>query len=129
MLSKEICNRTDHSEPRNHDGFTPEGPSAKASTAGRIFSSKAVEAAAGIGVLALCAAVFYRVRELLAALILFTVLFGVVAIAVLILWLVDRGAHEAAVRLETHMAHIPSRHIVAPAQAHPNHIHRNPPWN
>jgi len=129
MLPREISDRADRSESRNHEGFSPEGPCVKASTARRIYSGKAVEAAAGIGVLALCAAVFYRVRELLAALILFTVLFGVVAIAVLILWLVDRGAHEAAVRLETHMAHIPSRHIVAPAQAHPNHIHRNPPWN
>jgi len=129
MLSKEICNRTDHSEPRNHDGFTPEGPSAKASTAGRIFSSKAVEAAAGIGVLALCASIFYRVRELLAALILFSAVFGVVIIAVLILWLVEQAAHEGAVRLGTHMAHFPARHIFAPARARADYIHRNLPWN
>jgi len=128
MLSKEICNRTDHSEPRNHDGFTPEGPSAKASTAGRIFSSKAVEAA-GIGVLALCASIFYRVRELLAALILFSAVFGVVIIAVLILWLVEQAAHEGAARLGTHMAHFPARHIFAPARARADRIHGNPPWN
>jgi hypothetical protein len=78
MSSKEICNRADHSEPRNHDGFSREGPGVKASTATRIYSGKAVEAAAGIGVLALCATVFYRVRVLLAALILFSAVFGVV---------------------------------------------------
>ncbi|MGA7792176.1 MAG: hypothetical protein WCA19_04000 [Candidatus Acidiferrales bacterium] len=129
MLSKEICNRADHSEPRNLDGFSPEGPRAKASTAGRIFPGKAVEAAAGIGVLALCASVFYRVRELLAALILFSAVFGVVLIAVLILWLVEQTAHEGAVRLGTHMAHFQGRHLFAPARARADHIHRNPPWN
>jgi hypothetical protein len=126
MLSKEICNRADHSEPRNHGGFSQEGPGVKTSMAKRIYFGKAVEAAAGSGVLALFAALFYRVRELLAGLILFTVVFGVVAIAVLILWVVERGAHEAAVRLETHMSHIPSRRVVAPARAHANHIHRSP---
>ena len=129
MSSKEICNRADHPEPRNHGGFSPECPSAKASTAGRIFSGKAVEAAAGIGVLALCASVFYRVRELLAALILFSAVFGVVILAVLILWLVEQAAHEGAVRLGTHMAHFPGRHIFAPARARADHIHRNPRWN
>jgi Flp pilus assembly protein TadB len=129
MSSKEICNRTDRSDPRNHDGFSPDGPSAKASTAGRIFSGKAVEAAAALGVLALCASVFYRVRELLAALILFSAVFGVVMIAVLILWLVEQTAHEGAVRLGAHMAHLPARHIFAPAREHAAHIHRNQPWN
>jgi Flp pilus assembly protein TadB len=129
MLSKEICNRADHSEARNHDGFSQEGQVVKASTATRIYSGKAVAAAAGIGVFALFATVFYRVRELLAALILFSVVFGVVAIAFLILWLVERGAHEAAVRLETRMSHIPSRPVVAPAQAHANQIHQSTPWH
>jgi hypothetical protein len=129
MLSKEVCNRADRSEPRNHDGFSPDGPSAKASTAGRIFSGKAVEAAAGIGFLAICASVFFRVRELLAALILFGAVFGVVILAVLILCLIEWAAHEGAVRLGTHMAHFPARHIIAPARARADHIHRNPPWN
>jgi hypothetical protein len=129
MLSKEISKRADQSEPRSLEGFSPEGPCAKASTAGRIYSSKAVKAAAGIGVLALSAAIFYRVRELLAALLLFSVLFGVVIIAVLILWLVEEAAHEAAVRLETIMAHIPGRHIAAPSRGHAGHILRTRPWN
>lgn len=129
MFSKTICNRTDHSEPPNHDGFSTEIPGAKASTAGRIFSSKAVDVAAGLGVLALCSAVFYRVRELLAALILFSAVFGVVMIAVLILWLVEQTAHEGAVRIGTHMAHFPGWHIFAPSRARADHIHRNPRWN
>jgi hypothetical protein len=129
MLSKGNCNRTDRSDPRNHDGLSRKGTSAVASTAGRIFSGKAVEAAVGIGVLALCASVFYRVRELLAALILFIAVFGVVIIAVLILWLVEQAAHEGAVRLGTHLAHFPARHIFAPALARADHIRRNPRWN
>ncbi len=129
MLSKEISKRTDKSEPRNLEGFSLKGPCVKASTARQLYSSKAVKAAAGIGALAFSAAVFYRVRDLLAALLLFSVLFGVVIIAVLILWLVEEATHEAAVRLETHMAHIPARHIVAASLGHAGHILRTRPWN
>jgi len=129
MMSKEISERADQSEPRNVEGFSPEDPGAIASMARRIYSSKAVIATTGMGVLALSSAAFYRVRELLAALLLFSVLFGVVAVAVLILWLVERGAHEATVRLETRLAHIPAAHIFAPARAHVGPIHRKPPWN
>jgi hypothetical protein len=129
MLSNEICKRTDQSDSRNQKGFSAEGPCGAVSNAGRIYFSKAFEAAVGIGLLALCATAFYRVRELLAALILFSVLFGIVAIAVLILWLVERGAHVAAVRLEMRMTHIASRDIAASARAFANHFHWNPPWN
>lgn len=129
MLSKEVGRQADQSDSRNHEEFFPPGHSAKAPTAGRIYSSKILKAVAGIGVIAGSASVFYRVRELLAALILFSFLFGVMMIAVLILWMAGRGTHEAAVRLETRLAHIPTRHIVAPAQAHANHIHGSPPWN
>jgi Flp pilus assembly protein TadB len=129
MLSKEISNRADESDHRNLEGFALEGPPVEASTARRIYSRKAVRAAAGIGVLALCAAVFYRVRELLAALILFSVLFGVVIIAVLILWLFGQATHEAAVRLEKQLGHIPARHIVVTSQVHTGHVLRTRPWN
>jgi len=129
MLSEKISNRAAPSESRDHEEFSTEAPVAKAWTVRRTYSGKAVEAAAGLGALGLSAAAFYRIRELLAAFILFSVVFGVVAIAFLILWLVERGAHEAAVRLETHIAHIPARHIVAPARARAIHIRRGPPWN
>jgi len=129
MLSKEICNHTDQSEPRNEERFSAEAPIAEATAGRKTYSGKAVEAAAGIGVLAFSVAVFYRVRELFAAFLLFSVVFGVVAIAFLILWLVERGAHEAAVRIETHMAHIPAQRVVAPSRAQVAPIHRTPPWN
>jgi hypothetical protein len=129
MLWKQIRQRTDQTEPRVDQGFSMEGPRAKESTAGRIYTVKAVKVSAGIGVLALCAAGFYRVRELLAALILFSVLFGTVAIAALILWLVEQGAHIAAARLETLVSDFPSRRIFAPAHLHAHHSKRTPPWN
>ncbi len=88
-----------------------------------------MKAAAGVGVIALSAAVFYRVRELLAAFLLFSAVFGVVAIAVLILWLVERGSHEAAVRMETRMTRIPGRRTIASSQAHAVNFLRNPPCN
>jgi hypothetical protein len=129
MWSNETSNRADQSEPRNHEKFSPEAPGVKAWTVGRAYSGKAVEAAAGIGVLALSSAAFYRVRELLAAFLLFSVVFCTVAVAFLILWLVERGAHDAAVRLETHMAHISARHNVTLSRARAIHVHRTPPWN
>jgi len=129
MLSKEISKHADQSDPRNKEGFSVETPIAEGATGRKTYSGKAVEAAAGIGVLVFSVAVFYRVRELFAAFLLFSVVFGVVAIAFLILWLVERGAHEAAVRIETHMAHIPAQRIVAPSRAHVAPIHRTPPWN
>jgi hypothetical protein len=129
MLSREVGGHADESAPRNIERFSVEGHRVKESRVGRIYSSKAVKAVAGISVLAVSASVFYRVRELLAALVLFSFLFGVVIVAVLILWLVERGTHEAAVRLETHLAHIPTRHNVPPTQVHANHIHKSSPWN
>ena len=129
MLSREVGGHADESAPRNIERFSVEGHRVKESRVGRIYSSKAVKAVAGISVLAVSASVFYRVRELLAALILFSAVFGVVIIAVLILWLVEEAAHEAAVRLETIMAHIPGRHIAAPSRGHAGHILRTRPWN
>ncbi len=50
--------------------------------------------------------VSYRVRELAAALLLFSVLFAGAMVAISILWFVERGAHNAALWLEMQMAHI-----------------------
>ncbi len=129
MLSNEIGKRDDKSWPRNLGASSEEVPPAKGSIAGLIYSNQALKAAASIGVLAICAAVFYRVRELLAALILFSAVFAVVIVAVLILWLVGQATHEAAMHLETHMPRFPARHIVAASRGHAGHIVRNPPWN
>lgn len=129
MLPEEVSKRGDKSWPRNLGGSFREGHRAIGSSAGRIYSNQAAKAAAGIGVLAICAAVFYRVRELLAALILFSAVFAVVIVAALILWMVGQASHEAVVRLETHMERKPSRHIVAAFRTHAGHILRSPPWN
>ena len=129
MQSREMINRDDKSWARNRERFALKDPPTSTSKALRIYSGQAAKAAAGIGALALCAVVFYRVRELLAALILFSAVFGVVIVAILILWLLGQATHEAAVRLEKQMARIPARRIFAPARAHAGHVHRNPPWD
>lgn len=129
MFSKEINSHADPSEPRNEEKNSAETPTPEPTAGRKTYFGKVVEAAAGIGVFTFSVAVFYRVRELLAAFLLFSVVFGVVALAFLILWLVERGSHEAAVRIEAHMAHIPTQRIVAPSRAQVAPIHRTPPWN
>jgi hypothetical protein len=128
MLPEEIDRRGNRSRPQNLEGFTSKRSPVSSSTAKRTYT-KTAEAVAGLGVLALSGALFYRVRELLAALLLFSVVLGVVIIAVLILWLVGEATHEAAGRLETRVAHIPARHIVATSRGHAGHILRSLPWN
>jgi hypothetical protein len=128
MLPEEIDKRGNRSCPQNLEGFTSKHSRVRTSTAKRTYTRTA-EAVAGLGVLALSATLFYRVRELLAALLLFSVVLGVVIVAALILWLLGEATHEAAGRLETRVAHIPARHIVATSRGHAGHIFRSPPWN
>lgn len=123
MCSTEISEPVSSSDARNGDGSLPDGPTAR-----RTYCGKAAMGITGIGVLALSSAISYRVRELLAELILFSFLFGVVILAILILWLVGETTHNAAAALETHMPHIPS-HSVAPAPAHSNLTHPGHLWN
>jgi hypothetical protein len=118
----------DGSDPQIREGFSPQGSPARLSTPKRICLGKGLQAAVGIGGIALSAAVFFRVRDLLAALLLFRVLFGAVAIAVFILWLVGRATHEVAARVGTHLAHMPSSTIFVPVRTRANH-HGSPPWN
>jgi hypothetical protein len=125
MLSKHWSNPMDRLEPQNHENCSSELPGENVSRTVGIYTGKAVGAAGGIGVLALSAVAFYRVREILAALLLFSVLLGVVIFAILIMWLVGEATHEAATRLEKYATHIPARHTfaVSPPQANP--IFRN----
>jgi hypothetical protein len=95
----------------------------------RTYSRRLVEAVVGVGVLAICTSIFYRVRELLAAFIIFSVVFGVVAIAFLILWLVERGAREVADRLETQVERHPLQHRTASSPAHSDSTFRNHLWH
>jgi Flp pilus assembly protein TadB len=92
------------------------------------YWSKAAKAIMSIGVVALLTAAFYRVRELLAALILFSFVFGVVILAMLILWLVGETTHKAAAVLESQMPQI-LPHAVATAPAHSHPMRRSHPWN
>jgi hypothetical protein len=104
-------------------GSSPEAPAAR-----RSYYRKGVYIATGIGVLVLSSAAFYRVRELLAGLILFSLLFGALIFVILILWLVGETTHKAAAVLETHMPHI-LPHSITPAPAHSHPVHRGQPWN
>lgn len=129
MSSKEITESPANSEPRDPGGFSPKGPAAKSSRARQIWSSRPAITAAVLGGLALSSAAYYRVRELVAALILFSFFFGVVMIAVLILWLIEQAASEAADRIETRIAHVPARRPVASARSHTGHALWRMPWN
>jgi len=121
MPTEEINKRAEPSWPQILDDPSVQVPRAKPSAARRIYASKTAEAIAGMGILAIFAAVFYRVRELLAAQLLFSVLMGVVIVAVLILWLVGAATREAASRIETRVAHIPARHGLAASRVHSTH--------
>lgn len=103
-------------------------PAKIASTAKRFYAHKR----ARVGVYALlgvCSFAFYRVRELAAALILFSFLFAAVMIGVVIVWLVNLGAQRTAFWLENHMAHIFAHRIVTPAPVQAKHISQDHRWN
>lgn len=63
--------------------------------AARIYSNSAVRMAAGITLVVLSANVSYLARELLAALLIFSVLFGMVVLGYFMLWFLEQGIHEA----------------------------------
>ena len=129
MWSKEMSKHADRLETQTLEPTSTEVSCEKESRSGWTNVAKAIEAIGGIGLIALCAAVFYRIRELLAALILFSFVFGVVIVAVLILWLVEEATQEAAGRFKSRMARVPSRHVPAPAHARASYAPRDPPWN
>jgi len=122
MWSTEHSNLATQSDARD-SGSSWEAPIARGS-----FYRAGITTAAGIGALVLLSAAFYRVRELLAALILFGFLFGVVILAILIFWLVGETAHQAATVLETQMPHV-LPHTISPARAHSHPVRRNQQWN
>jgi hypothetical protein len=129
MVANELNKRADSLQPQIHEGFSRRNSRARVWIEGRIRFGEGLLAAAGICVIVLSAAVFFKVRELLAALLLFSVLFAVVAIVVFLLWLVGRAIHEAAVRVGRHVVHLPSNHIVVPVRARASHYRGSLPWN
>ena len=80
--------------------------------------SKFVKASAvGIG-LTLATMAFYQVRELAAALIIFSVVFGTVGTAFLLLILIQEAALQGVAWLEGSMAHVRARHAAPSTHAH-----------
>lgn len=100
-----------------------------AGIARRIYANKAAGWAAAVALCALSASAFYRVRELLAALLLFSILFAIVMLGAVIVWLVDEAAHRAAVRVESRIGHISSPQIAAPSQARAKQGQENRAWH
>jgi hypothetical protein len=72
-----------------------------------------VEAAVGAIGLTVAAIGFYEVRELLAALVIFTVLFGSLGVAIVILFLIQELALKGVTRLEACLAGVRARHVAA----------------
>lgn len=79
--------------------------------------------------LSLASAEFYSVRELAAALIIFSVLFGVIGIAFLILILIQDAALRGVAYVEARLACVLGARNVASDQQHGDPILRNPRWN
>ena len=83
------------------------------------------KAVIGAILLSMVAGAFYQVRELIAALLIFSVLFGTVGMAFLTLFLIQELAVKGLVRIETSTARIRGRHIVTSGQPHPNPMARS----
>ena len=130
MLAEKIGKHHDRMVLQDFEISVANSLYAHKSVATRITSLAAGEiAAAGSSVLAICAFMFYRIRELLAALLLFSVAIGAMFLFVVILWLAGEAAYEAASRIEIHVNHNPARHFLAWSRAHAAHIHWSPHWN
>ena len=79
--------------------------------------------------LSIGAAEFYSLRELVAALIIFSILFGTVVMTLLILFLIQDLALKALAHLESRMAYVCVRHGAKSGQRDQNHVLRSPRWN
>jgi hypothetical protein len=87
---------------------------------------KAVLATIGV---AIGAVGFYQVRELLAALLMFSVLFGAVGLALLILFLIQEVALKGLTLLEARAAYLRAGHTGVSGQPGKGHVLRTPRWN
>ncbi len=83
---------------------------------------------ATIGV-ALAAVGFYQVRELLAALLIFSLLFATVGIAVLILFLIHEAALKGVNCIEARMVCVRAWHSGVSGQPGKDHVLRGSRWN
>lgn len=83
---------------------------------------------AAIGV-AMAAVGFFQVRELLAELFLFTILFVAVGLCLSILFLIQKGAHIGVTRLEAGVAYVRASHPGASVRPGKDHALRGSRWN
>ena len=88
--------------------------------------SAAVLAAIGV---VIAAVGFYQVRELLAELLIFSVLFGTAGMALLILLLAQEAALKGLTRLETQVGYARAWHSGVSGQPARHHVHRSSRWN
>jgi hypothetical protein len=90
---------------------------------------KVAKAVVGTIAVALTTMAFYPVREFLAALLIFSVLFGAVGIALLILFLIQELALKGVTQLEARLACVRARHAAISGQRGDDHVLRSPRWN
>jgi putative effector of murein hydrolase len=72
---------------------------------------------------------FYRIRELLAALVMFTLLFGILGMAFLMMFLVEQSALKGVSYFEAGLARVRAEHHNSSVQLHPDPAFRGPRWN
>jgi hypothetical protein len=72
---------------------------------------------------------FYRIRELLAALAMFTLLFGILGMAFLTMFLVEQSALKGVSYFEAGLARVRAEHHNASVQLHPDPAVKGPRWN
>jgi hypothetical protein len=79
--------------------------------------SHTILASAAVLCLSIAVAEFYQVRELVAALAIFAVLFGTIGTALLILFLIQKAALKGVICLEMGVVRVRARHTAAPVRA------------
>jgi hypothetical protein len=79
--------------------------------------SHTIPAIATVLCLSIAVAEFYQVREVFAALAMFAVLFGTLATALLILFLIQKAALKGVTCLEMGMVRVRARHTAASVRA------------
>jgi hypothetical protein len=77
---------------------------------------KVLKAVIAAGAIALAATYFYAIRDLLAALLIFSVLFAVVGTALLILILLQEAALWGVTQVESHWTNVRARYVAAAAK-------------
>lgn len=115
---------------RNESNSKISGPpsSREVSLSTRSYSRKAAGAAAFGVLLIVSLATVYRVRELVAELFLFSIAFGAVTIAGLMLWLIEGLAHTALTWVESLVADLPAR-VASPARVRARHDPSSRTWD